>query len=133
MSHAMRLLVVVNPGLASEDVCDALVERAARGPVDVTLVAPECVGGASRRVLRSALERRLERERRVARVERLERVVQQLQAAGVAVAGVMDGDLDDGPRCSWEPRRFDEVVVSCRPWLSVRPVSGLGSPEAPSA
>jgi hypothetical protein len=52
-------------------------------------------------------------------IERLERAVARLDAAGVPVEGVIAGDLDatGGGQPGWDPPRFDEVVVSCRPWL----------------
>jgi hypothetical protein len=119
----MRLLVVANRSIESEGVCDAIVERA--GPVDVTLVAPAFVGGPPR-APRTATEEHLQRARRAATAERLERVVQQLRDAGVAVEGFVGGDRAPAFDDAWHPSRFDEVVVSCRPWLSVRaaPASG---------
>jgi hypothetical protein len=51
----------------------------------------------------------------------LERAVAHLRDAGVQVEGVVGGRPDSsGVTGTWDPARFDEVVVSCRPWLSLR-------------
>jgi hypothetical protein len=44
MTRTMKLLVVANPGIDSEELRDAILRRAAEGPVHVTLVAPAAVG-----------------------------------------------------------------------------------------
>jgi hypothetical protein len=99
-----NLLVIANRTVDSEEVRDAIVERAADGPLHVTLVAPVSSGTGS------------ERELRAATAQRLERAVQRLNEAGVAVEGVV-GDADPmvAAQDVWDPRRFDEVIVATLP------------------
>jgi uncharacterized protein YgbK (DUF1537 family) len=125
----MKLLVVANRTIRSDEVRDAIVDRAAAGPVHVTLVAPASIGAAPAPARRTAMVQRLERARRTATAQHLERAVQQLREAGVAVEGVVGGDPDltVAGQLALDPSRFDEVVVSCSPWVScVRPRSELG-------
>jgi len=118
----MRLLVVANRSIESEEVRDAIVRRADAGPVQITLVAPACVGTGPLCAPRTANAQRLERARDTATAERMERAVQQLRDAGVTVEGVVGGNPDStgAAQDTWDPSRFDEVVVSCLPWLSFR-------------
>jgi hypothetical protein len=44
--------------------------------------------------------------------------VVRLRDAGVAVEGIARA-IGDGDRV-WDPSRFDEIVVSCAPWVSLR-------------
>ncbi len=132
MARIVKLLVVANRSIESEEVRDALVERAAAGPVHVTLVAPASVGAGAMCEPRTATGERLERARRMVTAERLERTVQQLRDAGVAVEGVVGGDPDAGAgQDAWDPCRFDEVVVSCRPWLSFTSAACQPGPAGP--
>lgn len=126
MSCVMRVLVVANDSIESEEVRDAIVMRAAAGPVQITLVAPASVGSGPLCAPRTAIGQRLERARRRATAARMARAVQQLRAAGVVVEGVVGGDPDaiGSVEDAWDASRFDEIVVSCVPWLSCRrPVS----------
>jgi hypothetical protein len=130
MARITRLLVVANVGVDSDEVLDAIVMRAAEGAVHVTLVAPAAVGAGPLSARRGASAEKLERASRAATQERLQRAVRQLRAAGVSVDGVMACELDasGGEGDVWDPRGFDEVVVSCRPWLSfTRAVFANGS------
>jgi uncharacterized protein YgbK (DUF1537 family) len=116
----MKLLVVANRTIRSDEVRDAIVDRAAAGPVHVTLVAPASIGAAPAPARRTATAQRLERARRTATAQHLERAVRQLRDAGVAVEGVVGGDADAtvAGQFALDPSRFDEVVVSCSPWVS---------------
>jgi hypothetical protein len=99
-----HLLVIANRTVEAEEVREALVERAAGGPVHVTLVAPVSSGAGSLR------------ERRAATAERVERTVRRLNEAGVTVDGVVgDSDPVVAVRDAWDPRRFDEVIVATLP------------------
>lgn len=120
MARITRLLVVANPGIDSDEVLDAIVMRAAEGAVHVTLVAPAAVGVRPLASRRRDTAEELERARHIATAERLERAVQQLRAAGVSVEGMVGGDLVaiGDAQDVWDPSGFDEIVVSCRPWLS---------------
>jgi hypothetical protein len=44
MSQMMRLLVVAHDSIDSEEACDAIVDRAGVGSVQVTLIASASVG-----------------------------------------------------------------------------------------
>jgi hypothetical protein len=116
-----RLLVVADHRIDSQEVCDAIVKRAVAGPVRVTLVASASVGAGPLCTPGTAYGQRLVQMHRRATAERMERAVRQLREAGVAVEAVV-GEEDPGPAGSvhdeWDPSRFDEIVVSCLPWLS---------------
>jgi hypothetical protein len=104
MSWTTKLLVIANRTVDSEEVREAIVSRAAEGPLHVTLVAPVSSGSGSQRA------------RRAATAERLERAVQQLHEAGVAVEGVVgDSDPMAAVQDVWDPRRFDELIVATLP------------------
>jgi hypothetical protein len=104
MSWTTKVLVIANRTVDSEEVREAIVSRAAAGPLQVTLVAPASGGGSS------------VRERRAATEQRLERAVRRLREAGVAVEGVV-GDADPmvAVQEAWDPRRFDEIIVATLP------------------
>jgi hypothetical protein len=54
--------------------------------------------------------------------ERMERAMRKLRDAGVAASSTFGEE--SGTRVSveelWDPSRFDEIVVSCCPWLSCK-------------
>jgi hypothetical protein len=104
MPWMTKLLVIANRTVDSEEILDALVNRAAAGPVEVTLVAPASSGPGSMSVRRSMTE------------QRLERALQGLSEAGVPVEGVV-GDPDPmvAVQDAWDPRRYDEVIVATLP------------------
>jgi hypothetical protein len=104
MPLTTEVLVIANRTVESEEVRDAIVDRAAAGPLHVTLVAPVAPGSGAMR------------ERRTATALRLERAVRRLHEAGVAVDGVV-GDPDPmvAVQDVWDPRRFDEVIVATLP------------------
>jgi hypothetical protein len=104
MPWMTKLLVIANRTVDSEEILDALVSRAAAGPVEVTLVAPASSGPGSMSVRRSMTE------------QRLERALQGLSEAGVPVQGVV-GDPDPmvAVQDAWDPRRYDEVIVATLP------------------
>jgi hypothetical protein len=104
MPWTTKLLVIANRTIESEEIRRAIVDRAAAGPVQVTLVAPASSGGATVRA------------RRTATAQRLEGAVQGLREAGVPVEGVV-GDSDPilAVQDAWDPCRFDEVIVATLP------------------
>ena len=104
MPWTTKLLVIANRTVDSEEIRDALVHRAAVGPVQITLVAPASGGAGSVRA------------RRAATAQRLEGAVQGLREAGVPVEGVV-GDSDPmlAVQDAWDPCRFDEVIVATLP------------------
>ena len=103
--YRQKLLVVANQTVDSDELYDALYERAGHGPLAVTLLVPQDQhDGLGTRVNRALI---------------------RLHAAGID-AEAMLGDVD--PCCAvievWDPRRWDEVVVSTLPsatsrWLRI--------------
>jgi hypothetical protein len=100
-----KLLVVANQTVDSDELYDALHERAQRGPLAVTLLVPQ--------------------DRQAGLGHRVNAALERLHAAGME-ADAMLGDVD--PACAvievWDPRRWDEVVVSTLPsgssrWLQI--------------
>jgi hypothetical protein len=62
----------------------------------------------------------------------MDRAMQILRDAGVTVSGALSEESDAKVSVDdlWDPSRFDEIVVSCRPWLSCkRAVSESGSAQ----
>jgi hypothetical protein len=135
MSRMMKWLVVANDSIDSDAVCNAIVQRAGAGagPVEVTLVASASVGVGPLCEPRTEYGRQLVRAHQRAIAERMERAMQKLRDAGVAVSGILSEEA--GARVTveelWDPSRFDEIVVSCRPWLScTKAASESGSARA---
>lgn len=84
MSHIVKLSVVANPNTESEEVRDAIFQRATARPVHVTLVepaagdaGPPCAAGPG-----------VTERARDARAARLQRAVVRLHDAGVALEGL---------------------------------------------
>jgi GABA permease len=104
MDWTTKLLVIANRTIDSREIRDAIVDRAAAGPLEVTLLAAAAGGAGS------------VRERRTATAQRLDGAVQRLRDAGVPVEGVV-GDADPmiAVQDAWDPRRFDEVLLVTRP------------------
>jgi hypothetical protein len=103
--YRTKLLVVANQTVDSDELYDELYERAGHGPVAVTLLVPQDQHNGLGQRVNAALAR--------------------LHAAGID-AEAMLGDVD--PCCAvievWDPRRWDEVVVSTLPlgtsrWLRI--------------
>ncbi len=112
MPWTTKLLVIANRTIDTDEICDAIVDRAAAGPVEVTLVAPTSSGLGS------------QLERSAATAQRLHRALERLSDAGVLAQGVV-GDPDPmiAVQDVWDPRRFDEVIVATLPtgasrWLA---------------
>ena len=101
MPYTSRVLVVARQTAASDDVRDALVARAARGPIAVTLLMPATdIGLAARDADRPALDD----------------AVQRLRDAGLEVQGIVgDHDPLDAVNEVWSPGAFDEIMVSTLP------------------
>ena len=112
MPWTTKLLVIANRTIDTDEICDAIVDRAAAGPVEVTLVAPASSGVGS------------QLERSSSTAQRLHRALERLSDAGVTAEGVV-GDPDPmiAVQDVWDPRRFDEVIVATLPtgasrWLA---------------
>jgi hypothetical protein len=104
MPWTTKLLVIANRTVDSDEIRDAIVNRAVAGPVEITLIAPASSGAGSMR------------DRRAATALRLDRAVQVLRDVGVPVEGVV-GDPDPmlAVQDAWDPRRYDEVIVATLP------------------
>jgi GABA permease len=112
MRWTTRLLVIANRTIDAEEIRDAIVRRAAAGPLEVTLVAPASSGTGSMSA------------RRTATAQRLDGAVKRLSEVGVTAEGIV-GDADPmvAVQDAWDPRRFDEVIVVTPPtglprWMS---------------
>jgi hypothetical protein len=100
-----KLLVVANQTVDSDELYEALRDRAEHEPLAVTLLIPQDAQGGLAHRARAALER--------------------LHDHGIA-AEAMLGDVD--PACAviecWDPARWDEILVSTLPtgvsrWLRI--------------
>jgi hypothetical protein len=103
--YRLKLLVVANQTVDSDELYDALRHRAEEGQLTVTLLVPQ--------------------DQQTGIAARVNRALERLHAAGVE-AEAMLGDVD--PACAvieaWDPRRWDEIVVSTLPtgtsrWLRI--------------
>jgi len=101
MAWHARVLVVANVTATSEELLAALRERAERGPIALTLLMP------ATRIGFSGLD-----ECRARVAETLE----VWRAAGLSAEGIA-GDPDPGVAVqeAWDPRSYDEVIVSTLP------------------
>ncbi len=95
MSLTTHLLVVANRTVDSPELMAALHERAQRGAIHVTLLAPVRFG-----------------ERDSVRA-RMDEAAARLAAAGIATeTRIGDADPVVAVQEAWDPRRYDEVIVS---------------------
>jgi hypothetical protein len=122
MAWHARVLVIANVTASSPDLLAALKERADRGPIEPTLLLPAARNGfAGREEAQGRLDEALERWR----------------DAGFDAKGMV-GDPDPivAVHETWDPRAYDEVIVSTLPgqssrWLEcdlphrVRQITGL--------
>ena len=106
MAYTTRLLVVASQTADSPDLIEALQERAAAGPISVTLLLPAAERG---------------REGREAAARRAEEVLGTWREAGIEATGTA-GPTDpvEAVMDVWQPGRFDEVLVSTLPEASSR-------------
>lgn len=103
--YRLKLLVVANQTVDSDELYDALRERAEGGQLTVTLLVPQ--------------------DQQAGLGARVKRALERLHAADIE-AEAMLGDVD--PACAvieaWDPRRWDEILVSTLPtgtsrWLRI--------------
>ncbi|HET8535863.1 MAG TPA: hypothetical protein VFL73_01670 [Solirubrobacteraceae bacterium] len=101
MAWKTRLLVVANRTADSEDLLTALRERAARGPIAVTLIVPQDTHGGLG--------------------ERLTAALSHFHEAGIDAHGML-GDTDPAVAVleAWDPGAYDEVMVATLPGASSR-------------
>ena len=101
MAWQARVLVIANVTASSPELIDALRGRAERGPIAPTLLMPATrIGFAGREEAQGRLDEALAQWRE-----------QGLEAAGV----VGDPDPAVAVHETWDPRSFDEVIVSTLP------------------
>jgi hypothetical protein len=106
MAWHVRVLVIANVTATAPDLLDALQERAGRGPIDVTLLMPATRNGFSGREEAQG---------------RLDEALERWREAGLEAKGLV-GDPDPAVAVheSWDPKAFDEVMVSTLPGQSSR-------------
>ncbi len=105
MAYRTKLLVVANQTVDSDELFNELLGRAKRGPLSVMLIVPQDSHSGLGARLNAALRR--------------------LHEAGIEAEGML-GDVDPCVAVQevWDPRRYDEILVSTLPaktsrWLSL--------------
>lgn len=110
MAWKFSILVVANVTADSDDLLQALRARAERGPIAITLLVPATGGG---------------QEGRAKAGRKLAAGLERMHAAGLEADGsVGDPDPVVAVHEAWDPREWDEIVVSTLPtgtskWLQV--------------
>ena len=100
MAWKKQVLVVANVTAASDELCAALAERAKREPQGFTLIVPATPFGGGREAAQ----------------EMVKAAVQRLRDAGLDAEGsIGDGDPIIAVTEAWDPKRFDEIVISTLP------------------
>ena len=100
MTWKRNVLVVANVTSASAELIAALKARAERDPASFTLVVPATPFGGGR----------------AAAAQKLEEAIASLREAGLEVDGsVGAADPIVAVTDAWDPRRYDEIVVSTLP------------------
>ena len=107
MPWMTSVLVVANVTAGSDELLEALCDRAERGPTRFTLLVPAPRGdrAGARSVLDAALER--------------------MNEAGLSAGGMTaDADPIAAVHEAWDPREYDEIIVSTLPtdasrWLAL--------------
>jgi len=100
MAWKTSILVVANVTATSDELLDALRARAQRGQATFTLIVPATPFGGGG----------------AAASEKLSDALDQLRAAGLEIDGSV-GDADPFIAVSevWDPKRYDEIIVSTLP------------------
>jgi hypothetical protein len=100
MTYKKNVLVLANVTAGSESLCRTLTERAAREPASFELLVPATGAGGGR----------------AAAQETLAAAVSRLREAGLEATGsVGDADPIIAVTEAWDPRRYDEIIVSTLP------------------
>jgi hypothetical protein len=108
LSEPRHVLVVANETVAGRSLLDALRERAAHGPIRVTVVCPQNDPKAGYVVYQESRASAAER--------RLRRTLDVLHEAGIAARGaVVDPDPLQALRDALHQHRPDEVIISTHP------------------
>jgi hypothetical protein len=100
MTWKRNVLVVANVTATSDDLVRALTERAEREPTSFTLIIPATPAGGGR----------------AAAAKQLREALDLLSNAGLEIEGeVGHADPIVAVTDAWDPRRYDEIVVSTLP------------------
>src|SRR5919202_421639 len=101
MAYKRKVLVVANRTAASDELLEALRARAQEVPIAYTLVVPPTTAGAA------ALD---------AAEAQLEAALKRAAESGLEMTGQLGPpDPLDAVAAVWDPRAFDEVIVSTLP------------------
>ena len=101
MAFKHSILVVANRTADSDELSGALAARAEQGPVSYTLVVPPMTAGPAARGAAEA---------------KLTAALARLRDGGLEIDGRLGPpDPIDAVHAVWDPRRFDEVIVSTLP------------------
>src|SRR5438270_2108319 len=100
MAWKRSVLVLANVTATSDELLQALQARAAREPMSFMLIVPATsLGGGRQAAKQQVLD-----------------AVERLRAAGLeAEGGIGDGDPMIAVTETWDPRRFDEIVIPTLP------------------
>jgi hypothetical protein len=108
MTWKSSVLVVANQTADSDELVGALTDRAARAATEFTLLLPALPGAA-----------------RAESDQRLEEALGRLRAGGLEASGMV-GDCNPvvAVKETWDPGKFDEILVSTLPtgaskWLQI--------------
>jgi hypothetical protein len=100
MTWKRNVLVIANVTAASDELLAALKERAATNPASFTLIVPATPFGGGREAAQV----------------KVKEAVAQLKAAGLEATGeIGDGDPMVAVSEKWDPKEYDEIVVSTLP------------------
>lgn len=100
MAWKKQILVVANVTAMSDELLDALRRQSAAGACAFTLIVPATPFGGGRQAAQ----------------ETLAQALQRLRDSGLeADGGVGDGDPVVAVTEAWDPKRYDEIVVSTLP------------------
>jgi hypothetical protein len=100
MAWKRSVLVVANVTATSDELLATLQARSAREPMSFTLIVPATASDGGREAAKQQVVAALER----------------LRAAGLEVdGGIGDGDPMIAVTEAWDPRRFDEIMISTLP------------------
>src|SRR6266487_4990437 len=104
MAYTSRVLVISRQTADSDDLVDALRQRAERGPIKITLLIPAPDTGTKGRELGKAM---------------LESALTKLRGGGLEAEGLVgDPDPIGAVMETWAPGRFDEIFVATLPGAS---------------
>jgi hypothetical protein len=100
MAWKRNILVIANITATSDELLDELRQRAAKEPASFTLIVPATSAASGRRTA----------------AEKASAAIERLRAGGLeADGGVGDADPLIAVTEAWDPKRYDEIIVSTLP------------------